>query len=399
MDKQILVEFFDHESLENLISLEDGQYSKVVYLYFDGVNAPDRQEEQVLSRFLQRRFGMTAEFCPVQEMTIPGICAAFDRILEGKWGGVIDLTGGPEVFSAAAGYYAARSKGRMIALQQFDVAGGKRIFRYPRGEDAIQRLELTVEESVALQCAAVLDSTPVQLGGVMEKETLRLWGAVNDIPRQWNHFCTLPAFTPAQYRSRQEKGVFSKGDSTAYDAVAARLRKLGVMRREERMRVENRDYMVFDLDVPEEARVLYEKGGNLLEHYCAVAAQRAGVFRECRVSVSLDWDGEKRQHSVDVRNEVDVVLIYGHIPVFVSCKNTRVENEHLYEIAAMARHYGGRYARAAIVSNADNLPAIRLRAKEMGILLVDELSRRSLDEVVRVFRTHFPPRIEEKKSK
>ena len=59
---------------------------------------------------------------------------------------------------------------------------------------------------------------------------------------------------------------------------------------------------------------------------------------------------------MDVRHEVDVVVTHGHIPVFISCKNTRLENEHLYEIATMTRHYGGRYARAAIVSNVENLP-------------------------------------------
>ena len=84
------------------------------------------------------------------------------------------------------------------------------------------------------------------------------------------------------------------------------------------------------------------------------------------------------------------MVIHGHIPVFISCKNTRLENEHLYEITAMARHYGGRYARSVIVSNVENLPVIRNRAQEMGILLIDEVYKLPLEAFIRIFRAHFP---------
>ena len=186
------------------------------------------------------------------------------------------------------------------------------------------------------------------------------------------------------------KGVYSKGDLAAYEVIAKVLRKQKIMINEISQQVEGREYRVFSLDVPEEAHLLYEKGGNLLEYYCALAVERAGVFRDCRVSVSLDWDGDQRKKPVDVRNEVDVMMTYGHIPVFVSCKNTRVENEYLYEIQTMARHYGGRYAKPVIVSNAENLPVVRKRAEEMGELLIDAIHKMTLDECVGVFQRNFP---------
>ena len=391
MKQEILIEFFDRENLENLISLTKGRYSWVVYLYFPGVNEPSQQVQQTLARFIEGRFGIGAEFFPVEEVTLRAICAAFDRILEDIPSCVIDITGGSEIFSAAAGYYAAHGKNKMITLQQYDVSRGSLIFRYPRSTATEQPLSLQVPEAVTLHGAAALDCIPYPGTPELDHEILRLWSAVKDIPRQWNHFCTMPAFTPAEFRTLQEKGLVSHSDRNAYDTVAPRLRRKGIMADETLQRINNKEYRVFSLNVEPDGRFLYEKGGNLLEMYCALAAHRSGCFHDCRVSVILDWDGKKRNRTVDVRNEVDVVVTHGHIPVFISCKNTRLENEHLYEIATMTRHYGGRYARAAIVSNVENLPVIRKRAQEMGVLLIDEVYKLSLDEFTGIFRTQCPP--------
>lgn len=391
MKQQLLIEFYDRENLENLISLTKGRYSKVVYLYFPELNEPTEQEQRTLSRFIENRFGIPAAFFPVANAGLRTICAAFDAILEDTPSCVIDITGGCEIFIAAAGYYAAHGKNKMITLQQYDVAQGSLIFRYPRSTVTEKPLTLQVPEAVTLHGAAALDCIDYPSTPELDNEILRLWSAVKDVPRQWNHFCTMPAFTPAEHRTLQEKGLVSHSDRNAYDIIAPRLRRKGIMADETLQRMGNKEYRVFSLNVEKDGRFLYEKGGNLLEMYCALAAHRSGCFNDCRVSVILDWDGKKRTRSVDVRNEVDVVVTHGHIPVFISCKNTRLENEHLYEIATMTRHYGGRYARPAIVSNVENLPVIRKRAQDMGILLIDEVYKLSLEEFTAIFRTQFPP--------
>jgi len=388
----VLIEFFDHESLENIISLESDRYQKVVYLCFPGTNEPSSQEKQTLTAFLHKQYRVPAEFVLVNEMSIPAICPVFHRLLSEADACVIDLTGGSEVFSAAAGFCAAQNPDKQVTLQQYDVRRGMRIFCHPATSAVPQPQSLTVPEAVFLHGAAALENTVFTTDGQLDEEVLRLWEAVKDVPRQWNHFCTLPTLTPPEYRFKEEKGVFSTGDRTAYDAIAPRLRRKNIIKNEETQHAANREYRMFDLNVPKEAHFLYDKGGNLLEFYCALAAHRAGVFDDCRVGVILDWDGKKERQPLDIRNEVDVMLTYGHIPVFISCKNTKVENEHLYEIMTMARHYGGRYARAAIVSNVENLPAVRKRAEEMGILMIDALHKRPLDAIVKLFQRHFPPR-------
>lgn len=392
MGGTVLIEFFDHESLENIISLEADRYENVFYLCFPDTNEPTSQEKRILSSFLQRQYHTPTEFILVEEMSVPAICSVFSRLMADADACVIDLTGGSEVFSAAAGFCVAQHPDKPVTLQQYNVQQGKRTFCYPSAFNTPKHPPLSVPEAVFLHGAAALENTVFSTDGRLDEEVLRLWDAVKDVPRQWNHFCTLPTLTPPEYRFQEEKGVFSTGDQAAYDAIAPRLRRKKIIQHEITQQAGNREYRMFDLNVPKEAQFLYDKGGNLLEFYCALAAHRSGVFDDCRVGVILDWDGEKERQPLDVRNEVDVMLTYGHIPIFISCKNTKIENEHLYEIMTMARHYGGRYARAAIVSNVENLPAVRKRAKEMGILMADALYKHSLTEFIQLFRTHFPPR-------
>jgi hypothetical protein len=165
-----------------------------------------------------------------------------------------------------------------------------------------------------------------------------------------------------------------------------------ILRSEERMRIEGKDYQIFDLNVPSQAHLLYQKAGNLLEMYCSLGAVKAGCFHDCQVGVMLDWDREDGNSADDVRNEVDVVLTCGHIPIFISCKNTQIENEYLYEIKTMARRFGGRYAVPAIVSTARHKQPIRDRAKEMGIVLLDEVHRLTLAQFSDRLGQAFCPR-------
>lgn len=391
MSREILIELYDAGSLENIISLEEGRYTQAVYLYFTGAEAPTDERIDTLRAFIRRRFRIPTEFIPVRERSISAVCRVLDRILSGGARCVVDLTGGDELFSAAAGRYAALHDEGCIVMQQMDLHRGTLRFRHPAGGPAAAAPLLTVKECVALQGAVVMHSSSYDPADtLLEQEILRLWDAVKDDPRHWNHFCSLSGSSRAQHGGRMEKCVASQHEQESYDAVAGHLRRCGILQEERRETVKGRPYQTFSLNVPKSARTLYRKGGNLLELYCALAVCRAGRFRDCQVSVSLDWDSRIRRHAPDVRNEVDVMMVYGHIPVLISCKNTKLENEYLYEIMIMARHYGGRHARPVIVSSVENLPNIRLRAEEMGILLIENVQALTLEEFTERFRAAFP---------
>ena len=76
----------------------------------------------------------------------------------------------------------------------------------------------------------------------------------------------------------------------------------------------------------------------------------------------------------ETTNEVDLLLVSGYIPVFVSCKNTVVQNNHLYEVNALVRHYCGKYAKKVLISTLPATVAIKNRAKDMDIVLIDNVN-------------------------
>ena len=388
MSKELLIEFYDHIHLENVISLEEGRYAQVVYLYFADAPEPVQADKDLLRRFIQRRYGIPTEFRPIHERSIHGICAVFDEIL-GSRPGVIDLTGGAELFSAAAGCYAAQ--GKEIILQQYDIRRSRLVFRHGGAEKpTAPLLTLTVKDAVALQGALVLSSHPYDSSDEeMEAQILQLWDAVKEEPRRWNTFCSLPGFSRTFSGSRFEKSVTAQREQDAYHSIMPRLRRLGIVDSETSHVVKGHKYRSFRLNVPKHTLMLHRKGGNLLEMYCALAATRSGCFGDCHVSVEVDWDSEIVKNAPDTRNEIDVMATAGYTPVLISCKNTHIENEYLYEIMVMAKHYGGRHARGAIVSSVECQPNVRLRAEEMGIVLIDNVQALSLEEFTDCFRRHF----------
>lgn len=388
MSKEILIEFYDHVNLENVISLEENRYAQVVFLYFADAPEPTQQDKDLLRRFIQRRCGIPTEFRPIHKRSVEGVCTVFDEILRTR-SGVIDMTGGAELFSAAAGYYVAQ--GKDVILQQYDIRRNGLVFRHG-GEDkpAAPLLTLGVKDAVELQGALVMSSHPYDSSDKdMEAQILQLWNAVKDETRCWNSFCSLPGFSRTFSGNRFEKSVTTQHESDAYQRIMRRLHRLGIVESETTQLVKGRKYKTFRLNVPKHTLMLHRKGGNLLEMYCALAASRSGCFQDCHVSVEVDWDSEIIKNAPDTRNEIDVMATAGYTPVLISCKNTRIENEYLYEIMVMAKHYGGRHARGAIVSSVECMPNVRLRAEEMGIVLIENVQAMSLEEFTDCFRRHF----------
>ena len=117
-----------------------------------------------------------------------------------------------------------------------------------------------------------------------------------------------------------------------------------------------------------------DKGGNIFEMYAYYIALSTGKYIDCCVGVNVDWDGIVEDKPEEVNNEVDLVLSDGRRPVFISCKNTEVKNECVYEIDTVARYYGGKYAKPVIFSSVKAKPAIINRAKESEIILIDNIS-------------------------
>lgn len=113
--------------------------------------------------------------------------------------------------------------------------------------------------------------------------------------------------------------------------------------------------------------------GTWLELYCYISLHDCGVYNDVRLSVKVDWDGERKSRP-EVTNEIDVTFFRGVHPVFLSCKLAEPAPEALHELSVYKSYFGGGYSKCilATLSAIDRENThIGKRAQEMDIALID----------------------------
>ena len=115
--------------------------------------------------------------------------------------------------------------------------------------------------------------------------------------------------------------------------------------------------------------------GNILEAYVWYQADKTGYFDSLQTNFSFTW------HNSSVSNELDVILTHGLTTLVCSCKTAKFNKEHLYEVADLANRFSVNTKPVIIYSSdkayddgkiTSSTTAIRERAKEMGIYLIDK---------------------------
>ena len=139
------------------------------------------------------------------------------------------------------------------------------------------------------------------------------------------------------------------------------------------------------------------KAGQALEMTVLRAAMEAREadgtpsYTDAMTGVFIDWDGEiPSQGGPDTENEIDVLLMHGMVPVFISCKNGQVEMDELFKLGTVADRFGGTYAKKVLVATAltDSISTQHLlqRAEDMGIRVVTNLTALDETELLRTVR-------------
>lgn len=133
----------------------------------------------------------------------------------------------------------------------------------------------------------------------------------------------------------------------------------------------------------EQVKRCLTKAGQALELYVYLIALQAKekdgtpVYNDVMTGVYIDWDGDihTAQDGCDIENEVDVIMMHGVVPVFVSCKNGKAETDELYKLNAVATKFGGKYVKKVLVATAlgsgKSAEYFRLRARDMNIRLIE----------------------------
>lgn len=320
----------------------------------------------------------------------------------------IDLTGGDEAVIMAMGAVLSaldEQKRKTVRIERFDhrknaVIDCVRDNCFVPGEE----VQITVEELVAIHGGSVYPYGWQPPEGCSYTELDGLWRVVSDAPKNWNFASAYlkefesrsqsrdPIVLPMEQLWKQIPRA-EKKEPVVQDLLE-KLQRYGVIQDRS-----SRDVMKYSYR-SEMLRYCTEKAGNALEtktllEGLSVTEKGRPFFSDGKMGVSIDWDGVRyhpENKIPETSNEIDVVLMRGTVPLFISCKNGSIDSEELYKLNTVASRFGGPYARKILIathldkkSPSANRAFVQ-RAWDMDIFLVTDAADLTHQEWQELFK-------------
>ena len=286
----------------------------------------------------------------------------------------MDVTGGSDAELFAAGMFAAQAK-----VCVFTYSRRKNRFYNISGAEFAENLPCNILYSVEdffLMAGGTL--LPGRVDNGILKEYLDRFDPFFDCflqyRRDWTNIITyMQRVSPAEYG--QVPSMQVRGNYIVKGERGGR-----ICAKEDALQAFERIGFIRDLDIVSGDKVSFRfrdvntrswlrDVGSVLELYVYKACLDASIFNDIISSAVVRWD-EVLGHG-SVINEIDVMATRGVVPLFISCKVSDVKTEALNELAILRDRFGGKGAKAAIVSTGRCNAAARHRAAQLGIAVID----------------------------
>ncbi len=371
---QTLIELYDERPLENVLAAEVFRPDRVLYICPEKVASDQKIHRQLRAYFRHREQRIELIFRRAKIYDTESVLEILRGIVQQYPDCAIDIAGGTDAVLFAAGLLCAETDIPAFTYSRrsnrfFDICNA------PFAADAPCNVAYSVEDCFMMA------------GGTMRQgrvDNALLLNYINDIEPFFRVFLRFRRSWPkiVTYMQRVSPGAadgsFSlevHGDYTVKGERSAR-----ISAPEEALRALEHIGFLYDLQISggeavsfrfrdRQIRSWLRDVGSVLELYVYKACRDSGMFQDVRTSAVVDWEGDERVNAVS--NELDVMCTQGVKPVFISCKTGEVKTEALNELSVLRDRFGGRMAKAAIVTAERGGSAMRNRASELGITVID----------------------------
>lgn len=375
----VIFEFFDDEPIENVITCLHYKFDKVIF--FGEKNILDGRTDYT-EKFLKR-------YCSVNDVEFIEISAskpakvvktmknAIERERNAHNACYFDITGGEGLSLFAFG---AVSTELSVPVHMYDVIDDELLELAKDGERCIsqnvpvQNIRLDLEKFIEMHGGKINthmskdfkhQHTPTDLQHIQA-----LWNLSHQFSREWNQFAMFLAGWAQELHVSLDLDTVRKGIAKRNRLSIGKLNRMldacadaGVL-----CNVSHVDgYFHFSYSSEFVKKCMCD-AGSVLEQYTYLLERNTSGNIDCRIGVHIDWDGVFHPgNGNDVLNEIDVMSLYGNVPMFISCKNGKVDQHAMYELQTVTERFGGKYARQMLVVNKPLTRGYQLRADEMDI--------------------------------
>ena len=369
-----LIELYDERAIENVLAADMFRPQRIIYLCPTEVAQSRERQEQIGDFFRHRGWNPELIFVEASQYKVDRILRQLLMISEKFPDCALDVTGGSDAELFAAGLFASKADVRV-----FTYSMRQNRFYNISGADFADNLPCNISYSVKdffLMAGGTL------LPGRVDNGILR--GYLDDIDpffdcflqyrRDWTNIITyMQRVSPAEYGQIPPMDV--QGNYTVKGERGGR-----ICAKEDALQAFERIGFIRDLDIVSGDKVSFRfrdvntrswlrDVGSVLELYVYKACLDAGIFNDIISSAVVRWN-EVLGHG-SIINEIDVMATRGVVPLFISCKVSDIKTEALNELAILRDRFGGKGAKAAIVSTGRCNAAARHRAAQLGIAVID----------------------------
>lgn len=396
-----LIEFFDKCPLENIIGSLALRPGRVIFL---GSNRQKMESALTAIRKITREQGLHTiiSYRMVAKNDITGILTVLrdilsqDNALSREEEYVFDCSGGDEASLVAVGLAFRFTHSRLFRIQcetrrgvlyKIPTHASGEIAREPY--DGTDNIYMTVAQNLLLHGGNLEEDMVSEntSAGYPFRDSVygdinRLWEVCRRDCAAWN--IQIGRLSNALRAVDAEKSAFRleedrSGGSRLDDGFLRALTKTGSM-----TLADDGRYRTCTFKNPY-MRDCLTKAGTLLEYktYMTSLLYRHGAyptpFTDGCPGVVIRWNDARNTS----RNEIDVLLMQGVVPYFISCKNGEIKTDELYKLSTVAGRFGQKYARRILVSTAyfeendseSAAQSLRERAKELNIRLIERVHR------------------------
>ena len=397
-----VIEFFDRTPIENMVSCLTLFPDKIIFI---GNGKEMKRQKAVYENFIARKGLKTTISCySVNKNELNSIVTVLSQIIENEDDCIFDLTGGDGLILVAMGIvYQKFGSTKRLKMHKFNIKSGKIIDCDNDGEVLYSGTpKISVEDNILLYGGSVEsfvnpnENKDWELIKSFTMDIDNLWNVCKENPSDWNTAINYLAefekhryamledgLVTTLYRTDLNEAVSNVSDKLVYVLkLLLKLEKLGLVKdcefTPEFITYTYKNYRI---------RRLLSKSGSVLELKVMSIAQNLKnddgtlFYNDVANGIYIDWDG-KFSPQANTFNEIDVMLMHGLVPVFISCKNGAVTDEELYKLNTVAERFGGKYAKKVLIAtntgkSENSLQYFSQRAKDMGIIFINNFHKLS----------------------
>ncbi len=384
-----LIELYDERTIENILAPDMFRPQRIIYLCPGEIVRDRNRQEKLKAFFLRRGWEPELIFTEVSLFKADRILRQLLSIGEKYPDCALDVTGGSDAALFAAGMFTSQTGAPAFTYSRkknrfYDISGA------PFADNLACTLSYSVEEFF-LMAGGTLLSGRVNNSILSDylKDFDSFFACFLRFRRDWpaiisyiqkislaEHGQTPPLSVRGNYTVKGEHGSKNSANEAALKAFA----RIGFIKDLTIVPSESVSFRFRDNNI----RTWLRDVGSVLELYAYKACIDTGIFNDVISSAVVRWDDVLGHGSVS--NEIDVMAARGVIPLFLSCKTSDVKTEALNELAILRDRFGGKGAKAAIVSTEPCNAAARHRAAQLGIAVIDleELKGKQLVQRLKV---------------